>query len=574
MNEYLTKKDITEKVLAQGLYSLKYIKRQKNTIEEGLLRGIVSNIQGTILTIETIIEAMKGSEKFTDSEIVSMYEDIISNNEEPMSYKNMEDFGFVRGDNIPFKNLKEEINYFTLIIRLENSGISKTKTGFKLSPPKFADYTYSRVNIVCTSTDDFYVYCKKGVYKAIDKDELSRIVYYLMNEISNEIWKTSFETQAVRAIQMSCPHINVMNENRNLINLSNGIFNLETFELIPHSPEYYTSIRIDINYNEKADCPRFLLYMDQITCGKKALQMVLQELMGYCLTAETRAEKAFILYGRGSNGKSVFAKIITMLAGEENVSNIPLKHFNDKFGLETLENKTVNIATETEVEGFKFNTEGLKSSTSGDRMHLQRKFKKGKDVIPIAKMIFLTNNLPIVSDTTKGYLRKIHIIPFNAEFKSDSTDANYKLDNTLIEKLQLEKEGILQYALEGLKRLKENNYQFTKCDVIDDALVNYEKEINPTIEFFEDNIEICPGGHTHRPDVFKKFKEWLVKTGKLEWTNIKTQQFWTMFEQTMAKNGIKYETKKINGHMKVLGIKFKDTLNCNDFNDLTFDFGN
>ena len=117
---------------------------------------------------------------------------------------------------------------------------------------------------------------------------------------------------------------------------------------------------------------------------------------------------------------------------------------------------------------------------------------------------------------------------------------------SLIEKLQSEKEGILQYALEGLKRLKENNYQFTKCDVIDDDLVNYEKEINPTIEFFEDNIVICPGGHTHRPDVFKKFKEWIVKTGELEWTNIKTQQFWTMFEQTMAKNGIKYETKKIN----------------------------
>ena len=127
MNEYLTKKDVTEKILAQGLYSLKYIKRQKNTIKEGLLRGILSNIQGTILTIETIVEAMKGSEKFTDSEIVSMYEDIISNNEEPMSYKTMEDFGFVRGDNIPFKNLKEEINYFTLITRLENSGISKTK---------------------------------------------------------------------------------------------------------------------------------------------------------------------------------------------------------------------------------------------------------------------------------------------------------------------------------------------------------------------------------------------------------------------------------------------------------------
>ena len=183
--------------------------------------------------------------------------------------------------------------------------------------------------------------------------------------------------------------------------------------------------------------------MKQITCGDEKLEMVMQEILGYCLTSETRAEKAFIFYGKGSNGKSVFAKIITMLVGRANVSNIPLREFGVKFGMETIVGKTVNIATETELDDFKLNTENFKSVTSGDSLHIQRKHKTGIDIDPMVKLVFLTNNLPRVNDTTKGFLRKILIVPFNAEFTYDSSNAENRLDNRLIEKLETEKEGIL-----------------------------------------------------------------------------------------------------------------------------------
>ncbi len=572
MNEFLTKNDGIDEILVNVLAALKYLKQNIDTIDENLLRGILSNIQGTVITIDTIIMIMKESKKYSVDDILRINEEIKLDNKQPMVYEEMESYGLLYNHNTPLKSLQEEIKFYTAKLRLKKSGLIKLVKGYDINPTKFAKYTFSRVNMVKTTHEDFYVYSEDGFYKPMNQDDVCQIIFHLMNDISDDVWRTKLEAQAFRAIQLSCTKVQAMDSNKDIINLNNGILDLQTFELKPHSPSYLSSIRIDIDYRKEAECSRFKLYMKQITNGDEQLEMLLQEIMGYCLTGETRAEKAFIFYGAGSNGKSVFAKILTMIAGYDNVTNIPLREFGTKFGTETIVGKTINIATETELDDSRLNTENIKSIASGDQMHIQRKYKKGIDIVPLIKLIFLTNNLPRVNDTTKGFLRKIMIIPFNAEFTHNNEDPNKRLDNRLIDKLKDEKEGILQYALEGLKRLRENKFQFTRCNIVDNALVNYEKEINPTIEFFEDNIDISHGSHTHRPDIFKRFKEWASETGKFEWSNMSTQLFWKMFEQTMSNNGLKYETKKISGHHKVLNIKLKQDLNENDFDDLVFNF--
>ncbi len=574
MVKYLTKKESVAKKIVQTLSIMKYLSSHKNSISEDFLRSILTNIVGTVVTVYEIIEIMEGSELYDPKYILDIYQDIVSNNEQPVSYEELETYGFIGVNNLNVENLNIEIKLYTRKFRLNMSGFSKTKRGFDFKPIEFSKYFYSRVKIVSTSPEDFYVYTEYGIWESVDKDEVCRIITYLMNEISTIIWKPLFETQVFIAIQRTCHRIPKMNAFRNLMNLSNGMLDLNSFELLEHDEKYYSSIRIDIKYDPIAMCERFRLYMKQITCNDEKLEMVLQEILGYLLTIETRAEKAFIFYGAGSNGKSVFAKVITMICGRVNVSNIPLREFASRFGTETIVDKTVNIATETEIDDIKLNTENIKSIASGDPMHIQRKYKQGIDIEPLVKLVFLTNNLPRVNDTTKGFLRKIMIIPFNAEFNSNSKNPENRTDNKLIETLEAEKEGILMYALEGLKRLKENKFRFTECDAINEALCSYEKEINPTIEFFEDNLEISQGDYTHRPDILNKFKAWAHETGKLEWTNISPQKFWMMFEQTMAKNGMKYRTKKIGGHMKVLDLKFKQSNVLEDnLDNLIFEFG-
>ena len=79
--------------------------------------------------------------------------------------------------------------------------------------------------------------------------------------------------------------------------------------------------------------------------------------------------------------------------------------------------------------------------------------------------------------------------------------------------------------------------------------------------------------YIHRPEVVSRFKSWASYVGKQEWINISPQKFWVMFEQTMAKNGVKYNTKKVSGNIKVLGIKFKQSnIVEENLDDLIFEF--
>ena len=64
----------------------------------------------------------------------------------------------------------------------------------------------------------------------------------------------------------------------------------------------------------------------------KQLIMRVQEMMGYCLSPDTKAQAFFILYSEGSSGKSVLCSIMRELAGgAENVSSVTLANLDKNF---------------------------------------------------------------------------------------------------------------------------------------------------------------------------------------------------------------------------------------------------
>ncbi|WP_249712845.1 DUF5906 domain-containing protein, partial [Bacillus cereus] len=80
----------------------------------------------------------------------------------------------------------------------------------------------------------------------------------------------------------------------------------------------------------------------------------------------------FIFTGSGANGKSVSEKILTRLYGEFNVSSTPLNEMEGAFGIQDLDGKLVNMASENESI-LKVNTQRLKAITSGDSTLINKK---------------------------------------------------------------------------------------------------------------------------------------------------------------------------------------------------------
>ena len=115
-----------------------------------------------------------------------------------------------------------------------------------------------------------------------------------------------------------------------------------------------------------------------------------------------------MLEGEGSNGKGVVFDILTFALGEENVSNVALELFGERFQLIPTIGKLANVVTE--VGELRSIPEALlKAFVAGDRMYSDRKGLQGIEFRPTARMVMAVNNRPRFNDKSQGIWRRLNL---------------------------------------------------------------------------------------------------------------------------------------------------------------------
>ncbi len=86
--------------------------------------------------------------------------------------------------------------------------------------------------------------------------------------------------------------------------MENGLLNIKTGELKPHTPDFLSTVRIPVKYDPNADCPEIKQFLSDIVPeGERAL---LEEIPGLCLYKKYFIKKMVMLLGGGDNGKTVY----------------------------------------------------------------------------------------------------------------------------------------------------------------------------------------------------------------------------------------------------------------------------
>lgn len=263
------------------------------------------------------------------------------------------------------------------------------------------------------------------------------------------------------------------------INFKNLLFNLETWETEDHRPEIKTICQIPVNYNKDAKCPKINDFLNSVVA--EADINLLCEIAGYCLTTDCSFQKAFMLYGVGSNGKSVFLALLESLIGGENTSAESLQKLEfDKYRTAKLYGKRVNICGDI-PDSKMHKSEVFKKLTSGlDLIDGENKYQDSFVFRNTAKLVFSANILP-EGKKDKAYYRRWILIQFPNNFEGGKEDRN------LISKLQDPEElsGFLNLALEGLKRLKGSG-KFSNDKSIEETQREYEFNSNPIAAFMDE----------------------------------------------------------------------------------------
>lgn len=310
-----------------------------------------------------------------------------------------------------------------------------------------------------------------------------------------------------------------------LLNFPNGMFNVETGQMTPHSRDHFSSIQMSYAYDPKATCPRWNEFLESVTAGDLQRHNLLQEMFGYCLTKDVRYQKCFCLIGEGANGKSVLLSVLEAMVGSDNTSHIEIAFLNSDFQRIKLFNSLVNICNDmkTDVSG----TESFfKAIVAGDPINGCYKGEDFVDFRPFCKMVFSANRMLTAREVDYSFLRRFCFIQFPIKYVDEPREPNErKREPNITAELLKELPGIFNWALQGLKALREQG-RFTETGDQTQMVRELVVAANPLISFVEDVVGNGAPTWTARQNknyIYAQYNEWCRNTNTIP---MSARSFW------------------------------------------------
>lgn len=396
----------------------------------------------------------------------------------------------------------------------KNSGnlpwYEEQEKGLKFLPFVLAKHL-SETRDVYYGGESFLIY-ENGVYNISGEKEAGRIIMDYM--LPNYCIMASIRDCRDQWDILVSKDFDDFNRNPYLVNVRNGLLDIRDMSFKEHTPSYLSTVQLNVEYNPQVDCPQFKKFLNEVLDCK--LIPLVQEIVGYLLTTNTASQKAFVFWGPARTGKSTLLWVVEyLLLGKKNVSNIPWQEIGDKFKTAELLGKLANVFSDLPSKSID-DTGIFKVVTGEDYLMAEKKNKNPFKFKPFARLVFSCNELPRnYVDRTEGFYRRLIIVPFNRQIEKS------KIDKALKYKFQREKEGILNWALEGLKRLYENNFEFSENELTDGVKKEYKRENNNVISFVEECCELDGLFSCSRIELYEAYKEFCVEAGLKALSQIK-----------------------------------------------------
>lgn len=402
-------------------------------------------------------------------------------------------------NNIPSPDEIEEdiINEVRLAFDLENAirpKGSKWKAPEELIPSQIADILltlYPIANVSCAgeNADSAYdilsIYQEDGPNKGIyvsDDEEFNKLVRQFNYEISQkgiEEVRTTVKTYAPRVE----PCID-----KNLVPVNNGIFDFDTKQLLPFTPDkvFISKSKVDYNPNAKnvvihndTDGTDWDVesWMASLSDDKDVVNTLWQVVGAIVRPNVPWGRSAWFYSEKGNNGKGTLCELMRELCGKGSYASIPLSEMGKDFMLEPLIRASAIIVDENDVGTYIDKAANLKSIITNDVLQINRKFKT-----PIAYrfrgfMVQCLNEMPKIKDKSDSFYRRQLFIPFEKCFTG--------VERKYIKNDYLHRKEVLEYVL--YKVLNMYYYDLSTPDACKKALEEY-KEFNDPLRQFADDI--------------------------------------------------------------------------------------
>ena len=283
-----------------------------------------------------------------------------------------------------------------------------------------------------------------------------------------------------------------LDADENLVNFQNGMLNLETGELLPHSPKYLSSIQIPCNWDTSKDSSEpiiFMKYLKKLTDGLPDQEQIISMILQYCGACIAnvpvyRTKGALIFKGKSNAGKSQIYQLMFNLLGNRNAVPSELSDLSvNRFSKVSLYNKRLTGHPDMPHDISIDSADVFRMLTGGDIIYAEQKHKGVISFTYKGGMLYCCNSCPKFKDYDEALRNRLYIVP------CENVVSDTEKDLHIQDKFREEYPAIVKLMLRELLKLKKNNWELYKGGTITAGRDKYERDIDNISEFIE--LAVC-----------------------------------------------------------------------------------
>lgn len=331
------------------------------------------------------------------------------------------------------------------------------------------------------------------------------------------------------------------------INFRNGFYDPVTKKMIPHSPEYKATNQIPHVFDPDRGITGSMV-TDWLTfiCETPEDIQMLTEFSGLCLTRDTRQQKFLILNGEGGTGKSTVIRMIDKMIGADNISNISLSQLTQRFSAFGLMGKLLNSCADLEIDALS-DVSTLKKVLGEDTLSAEAKGKDAVSFKSYAKLIFSTNELPIVkAEKTNGFYRRLLILTMNRVPEKKEAD--------FFDRLSAEIDDFIWISVKALEGLYKNG-RISESPGSVEAVKRLRCDSDTVEAFLNEKIERVQDSPENRIKKLDMYRSYEMYCQDMERQSLTKQNFY----RSMKTKGFG-EIKDKDGRECFRGVRYGDFL--------------
>jgi len=290
------------------------------------------------------------------------------------------------------------------------------------------------------------------------------------------------------------------------INFRNGFYDPTTKQLAKHDPCFRATNQIPWDYD-----PEKPVFGTEISdwlmsiCGSAEDVEMLTQFCGLCLNRDTRQQKFLILCGDGGTGKSTLIRMINMMVGSDNISNVSLAQLQQRFFAYGLLGKLLNSCADLEIDCLS-DVSTIKKLLGEDAITAESKGKDAVSFRSFAKLIFSTNQLPIVkAEQTNGFYRRLLILTMDKRPEKPSPD--------FFERLALHLDDFIRISVHALERMYEQG-TITESPGSVEAVKRLRNDSDTVEAFLTEKIVRSPDGRIKKLDLYRSYESFCQDMGR------------------------------------------------------------